>query len=261
MRICSFILVLVLLASVANGVRLADNWERSTCKIQKSPTVDSFGTGFILRYKGEVFIVTNKHVISPGESKFYIGLNPAVPDTINGTPINKTDTDYFVPPPEAYFADPKYDLAFVRLADLPPILDIAVIPQSAIGVDSMIGAGREVFFLGYPGALSGYKPRVPLVRSAIVAGDQGPAVLLDGNIFGGSSGSPVFLAADLDNGASGGRLIGVISQAFSVLAHTVSLGKAKQPAADVLVQENLGIGVAIKISYVVHAIDDWLSKH
>jgi hypothetical protein len=126
---------------------------------------------------------------------------------------------------------------------------MAAIPESLVGDDSMIVAGREVFFLGYPGGLAGYNSQVPLVRGALIAGDFRHKIILDGNIFGGSSGSPLFLNPDLENDVLSQRLIGIVSEMRAIPTKT-----------DTSVVENMGIGIAIKISYIITTIENWLNE-
>lgn len=256
--------LLILLASSVVGVVLPPNWERLTCKIQ---TEKSGGTGFILRYKGEVFIVTNKHVVQAGISTFNIGLRVQLPDSTGGS--SDPSQQWIKPGTNLYFADPLYDLEFVRITKFAGLFDIAVTPESMVGHDSMIVAGREVFFLGYPGGITGYDSKVPLVRSAIIAGDFEHTIILDGNIFGGSSGSPIFLNPDLENHVKSQYLIGIVAGLAGAPIRTmtketpalseVSEGKPPQATVlDTIPLENIGIGIGIKVGHVINTIENWM---
>lgn len=240
-------LVLSVLACNVSGVKLPEKWDRLTFRVV---TDGSTGTGFLLRYGEDVFIVTNRHMVKPGETEFYVGIRKEV----RSLDVNKKDSissvdlkETIVPSKNMYFVSDEYDLAFVHITSFAGILDKTLIPESMIGDDSMVVAGREVFFLGYPGGLGGHTPNIPLVRGGIVAGESEHVIFLDGNIFGGSSGSPVFLDFDLENGVKQPYLIGIVSQFRT--APTPS-----HPA----VKENMGIGLAVKIGYLRNKIENWL---
>lgn len=234
------------------GVTLPEKWERLTCKVT---TEGMIGTGFLLRYADKIFIVTSKHVVTRGKSEFYVGLNPEVVlDTVKGADPEKADSGgssepRIIPSEKMYFTDPDYDIAFVHITEYASLLDITAIPESVIGDDSMIVAGREVFFLGYPRGMAGYNAKVPLVRGGIIAGDFRHKIILDGNFFGGSSGSPVFLNIDRQNNVLSWYLIGIVAEMRTAPTRT-----------DATMEENMGIGIAIKISYIRSAIENWLSE-
>ncbi len=246
----SLILALCLFVSTGFGVVLPGKWDRLTCRV----VTDSLtGTGFLLRYRDKVFIVTNRHMVDPGKSKFFVGLNTKLFDSTqsnaDSSGAGKSDVRAINPSAGMYFMDEEYDLAFVHITDFIVILDVTLFPESAVGDDSMIIAGREIFFLGYPGGMYGYNPRTPLVRGGIIAGDSKQVFFLDGNVFGGSSGSPVCLDVDLENDVRSQYLIGVISEL-----------KTTATKSHPTVQENMGIGLAIKISYIRKAIENWIDN-
>ena len=241
----SIILALCVLHCTVAGAILPKKWDRLTCKVA-SDTLQ--GTGFLLRFEGEVFIVTNSHLADPGKSTFYINHKPVPADSINPEAL---EVDALTPPANMYFWDEQYDLAFVRITSTAPYMGITVIPESMIGDDTAIAVGQGVFFLGYPGGLHGHDSNTPLVRSGIIAGESEHAIILDGNVFGGSSGSPVFLDPSLDGDhINATLLIGVISQL-----------KTAPTKSHREVRENMGIGYAIKIRYVRDVIRRWLSSH
>lgn len=247
----SIIVSLCVLASTVCSVVLPQKWERLTCKVT---TEGMIGTGFLLRYADRVFIVTNRHVATPGESAFYLnlksetGVRPG--SKLDSTLVEqaKSSVERVIPHESMYFFDPNYDLAFIHITEHAHKLDATMIPESMVGDDSMIVAGREVFFLGYPNGMAGYNSTVPLVRGGIIAGDFRHKIILDGNIFGGSSGSPVFLNVDLENGVMGQHLVGIVSEM-----------RGTPTITDSSVVENMGIGIAIKISYLIGTIENWLN--
>ncbi|PKK84828.1 MAG: hypothetical protein CVT49_01350 [candidate division Zixibacteria bacterium HGW-Zixibacteria-1] len=149
-----------------------------------------------------------------------------------------------MPPASSYYLDDNYDIAVVRLGALSQLLDVVVIPESVIGDDSMIVAGREVFFLGYPKGMTGYDANIPLVRQGLIAGDRMHEIILDGNFFGGSSGSPIFLNPDLENNVMSQRLIGVVAE-----QRTIAIKRFP------MLEENMGIGIGIKIGYIIQTVD------
>lgn len=240
----SLIVALCVFVGTSSGVVLLPKWDGLTCKVI-TDTIQ--GTGFLLRYKNKVFIVTNKHLVEAGKTAFTI-----VPKSTlkNSADSDANDSGRIIPPANMYFWDNRYDLAFVHITDYASRLDIRVIPESMIGGDSAIVVGQEIFFLGYPGGLHGKYATTPLVRGGIIAGETEHKIILDGNIFGGSSGSPVFLSPSVSKGhLDAGLLIGVISQMSTM--PTISNRK---------VQENMGIGYAIKVRYVLDTIRNWLGS-
>ncbi len=242
-KVFVLLFVLVCISKAHCGVALPINWKRLTCKVT---TIDSIGTAFVLRYKDDVFIVSNRHVVTPGVSVFHLNSHN-VDSSGNHIPIN------FIPDSAACFFDGKYDLAFVHISKipfLPSLFDLVVVPESLIGDDSMIVAGRDIFFLGYPNGKAGQTPSMPLVRSGIIAGDFEERIILDGNIFGGSSGSPLFLDYNQKFPQGADRLIGIISGYYTMPIKN-------KPS----IMENMGIGVAIKISYIINTIETWRKAH
>ena len=240
----SLIVALCVFVGTSSGVVLAPNWDALTCKV----ITDSIqGTGFLLRYDDKVFIVTNKHLVVAGKTAFTI-----IPKSVikNSADSSVNDLGRIIPSANMYFWDNRYDLAFVHITNFASKLAIAVIPESLIGGDSAIVVGQEIFFLGYPAGLHGKDERTPLVRGGIIAGETEHTIILDGNIFGGSSGSPVFLSPSRSRGhINANLLIGVISQMSTM--PTISNRK---------VQENMGIGYAIKVRYVLDTIRNWLGS-
>jgi len=248
-------LAVCVLASTASGVLLPENWDRLTCKVS---TGDSVGTAFILRYKGQIVAVTNRHVVDPGRSVFHLRLRTdllaeLVDDTTRISDYeNEADSLRVLPNDNMYFTDSVYDIAFVRLKVAVSVLDVAVVPESGIAEDSMILPGREVFFLGYPSGMAGRTAHTPLVRTATVAGEHEHKIILDGNFFGGSSGSPIFLESDPQNGVTSSQLIGIVCEERLRAAR-------RRGGAPPLYAENIGIGIGIKISYVIAALNGWMT--
>lgn len=245
MRVFTLVLVaLCVFICTSSGVVIPEKWADLTCKV----ITDSIqGTGFVLRYEEKIFIITNRHLVEAGKTSFTI-----VPKFISkdNTDSNSNDSGRIIPSANMYFWDDRYDLAFVHISKYASMLDIMVIPESMIGGDTAIVIGQEVSFLGYPAGLHGKDAGTPLVRGGIIAGETEHVIILDGNIFGGSSGSPVFLSPSLaGNHLNASLLIGVISQ----MATTPTKSHPN-------VEENMGIGVAVKVRYVKETIRKWLDN-
>jgi len=240
----SLIVVLCVFVGTASGVMLPGKCDRLTCNVV---TYSIHGTGFLLRYGGKVFIVTNEHLVKPGKTTFTISPKSISQDSADS---QESGAGTILPSTNMYFWDEQYDLAFVHITKYAPLLDITIIPESMIGDDSVIVVGQGVYFLGYPNGLHGYELNTPLVRVGIIAGESEHVIILDGNIFGGSSGSPVFLDPSLLEGqVNATYLIGVVSR-----LKTAPTKSHRQ------VLENMGIGYAIKIHYLRDAIRKWLDN-
>ena len=229
------------------AINLPQNWDRLTCKIY---TEDSMGTGFLLRYKGMIYVVTNKHVVMPGKSQIEIRLKKIFYKEMGLYDSTAVSSDSLInpikmiPPKSFYCIDSIYDLAFIKLVNFAGLLDIAAVPASLIGDDSLIIPGRHVFFLGYPNRMAGYNITVPLVRQGLIAGELQHKIILDGNVFGGSSGSPIFLDPYIDDQSYLPYLIGIIAEQRTIPLKMLPV-----------LEENMGVGIGIKINYILKALD------
>lgn len=258
----TIIVICALLVFSVNGntLELFDGWESVTVKIK---TGDTVGTGFFMYYKRpsdsmytHSFLVTNKHVIKPSESKALLKPtnsyreefkkeNPKIANIIDTI----TALEFTLGKENRYFEHPKYDIAIIEFYKHDFLRFSQKVLMSDNFIDEPVKPGQNIFFLGYPANMAGEDLTVPLVRSGIIAGIYSYKIIIDGNVFGGSSGSPIFLCKNNENGQFSYKTIGIISSS-----------RQMKTSENESYMENIGIGIGIKSSYIIETIEMYLSN-
>ena len=115
------------------------------------------------------------------------------------------------------------DLAIIDAPNLSKYFRRYAISVNQFGNEADIFQGATVVIIGYPGLLSTYYAKTPILRGGLIAwvdpdGQYTKPFLVDANLFPGNSGGPVFrskngMEADGSIGLGGGySLIGIVSQ-------------------------------------------------
>jgi len=192
------------------------------------------GTGFVVSHKvkdnDELFLVTNKHIISDATSCciYLTEIKENKPDI--GNPffirIDNMALQFFG------HSDPNVDISIIPLSWQLDLIkkghtkaylknistDLFITKEEIDTIDAI----KDVLFIGYPNGLYDQKNYIPILRTGTTAtpiqldfsGDQ--AFLIDASVFPGSSGSPVFLYEKSWKGnIIEVKLIGIISAVFT----------------------------------------------
>jgi hypothetical protein len=218
------------LPSIVDAQALNEAFLRSTTLVeyQNGPNSVSVGTGFFLfrpttEYRGQVLLITNKHVLPPEGSARSIKIRVTVSTGEKAAvqfvevPIVGADGKYL--PTVRLHPNPGFDVAAVNVTE-------AIVMHSIQGVWIPVGllstperlknenitVGDEVYLLGYPSAIFDARNASPILRTGVIATvpaegyafndtlrqqfglpDRIDGFLVDANVFPGSSGSVVIL--------------------------------------------------------------------
>lgn len=224
------LIALMLVPVALDAQALDDAFLQSTVLVtfKTGPNRTSAGTGFFLFRpvtddRGDVFLITNRHLLPPAGSPRSIRLRVAVGTGDRATvrlievPIVGKDGQYL--PTVRFHSNPFFDVAAVNVTDtivkekvkatfLP--LDLLATPQRL--KDENITVGDEIFLLGYPDAIFDPRNVSPILRTGVIATvplegyafndrlrkqyslpDRIDGFLIDANVFPGASGSVVVL--------------------------------------------------------------------
>lgn len=252
----------------------------------------SVGTGFLIAKKisdtqQQIFLVTNKHVISKAENNgkvvgnfkkaFFSFIknekgNPKLGDSVTINIENLTEMFFLHP-------DESVDLAICNISNLynqitqnlKQDIFIRTIPIEMIPAESeTFDALEDVLFVGYPDGIFDQKNHLPIMRKGITASpfevdfNGGKKFIIDAQVFPGSSGSPVFVKeqnmknGNLRLGSERYFFVGVISRVFQ----RNQIGNFKQVIAptsakdnEFSVQQMIGLGICEKSNQIPYLID------
>lgn len=237
----SLLLLTIFLAACSTRMRPAEQMMWSTYALA---TQKGDATCFVVRdprtaLEGDegAVVLTSTHVLdSAGSGPVVISLR--LPD--DGADGVRVVMLGFVPPKARggqsfYVRHPRHDLAAFSLhipAEFSWLLRTRSVltPRSILRKASLLHAGDEVGFLGYPEVLPGTSGGFPVLRGGRVASypvglaqARGP-FLINADVYPGDSGAPVFLAARGGRPRLAGvviQRIGATSASFSHLAVAV----------------------------------------
>ena len=281
-RLITTILVTLFCAVIshpANSQALDDAFLKSTVLVAFSngPTSQSFGSGFLLfrpvsDNKGQVYLITNKHVLPPptGPDNITIRVNikSAANQQVQNLPIPISNKEKQYLPTVRVHPNPGYDVAAVNITE-------QIVRQGIEGVwlpydllvtderlkDEHISIGDDIFLLGYPDGIFDQRNISPILRRGVLATvpDQGYAFnerlrrqfglperidgfLIDAGVFPGSSGSVVILAPQPTTIGSTGAT--VVSSAKKI-PYVLGVVSGSIPIADTALGsvQRLGLGV------------------
>ena len=226
-----FLSVALLLLTVSvEGQALNEAFLRSTVLITFEPTPGrlSAGTGFFLFRptsgdQGQVFLVTNKHVLPPAGAQrsvhIRVATGSAERSTVRQVEVQIVGSDGNYLPTVRLHPNEGFDIAAVNVKE--PIvrqgiqamwlpLDLLSTPERL--KTENITVGDEIFLLGYPNAIFDARNVSPILRTGVIATvpsegyafnetlkkqhglpDRIDGFLVDANVFPGSSGSVVIL--------------------------------------------------------------------
>jgi len=228
----------------------------------------SIGTGFFYiaplndgTGRTITLLISNKHVFVEPTGKLTIILNQK---DGNGNPKYGDLVPYEIVNFEgAYYAHPNIDvdLACVNASEISHTNSFYMSLDSEFlkEIDyRLIAPGSHVIFVGYPENRYDMVHNLPLIRKGSIASvpevdfNGKGQIVIDAQVFQGSSGSPVFVAV-------GGhyRLLGVVSE--TMIRHA-QLQTLPANAAQVGVQQILGLGIIIKQKHVLELIDYAVSE-
>jgi hypothetical protein len=269
-------------------------WLKSTVPIQNSS--GGTGTGFLLfrstgKDEGRVFLVTNKHVVSPRSergavsSRIRCHFNTLEKDGTAGKAmmelmmVRGDGTPRFLEHP-----DPDTDVLAIDVTDvivLNPRIDKKWVKYDhcageAVREELDITVGEEVVTIGYPLGLRQGETNLPLVRQGILSTHIGyrirdavreaggasrerslRAFLIDGATVPGSSGSPVILKPVI------GRQVGKelkMGTAPPVLLGIVAETKYAPLESEMgSIQSFAGLGLAFEVETILETVERYFS--
>ena len=236
------------------------------------------GTAFLVRYEeagGQLFLVTNKHVVADMTSG-----NLFFTERQDGAPVLGSRITVRMRGGGAQWVghpDPRVD---VSVAPLDQSLEFVRGPSSnvyfrAIPTSMFVDASRlqaldpleEIIFVGYPVGLYDEYNLLPITRQGITATHpsidyQGrPIFLIDASVFPGSSGSPIFLnkpGLSLDGQqlslTRANVFLGVVAESMVLEDARAVEQLAKQGERVVRIRQMIDIGVVFKARTIVETM-------
>lgn len=158
-----------------------------------TPSYHGHGSGVLIEYNGDLFVVTNRHVIESGDDcrimvRFF-ELDDAGSITETLRAIESSPRDFKVHPDEV-------DLAWINVSQYRGQFAAAAIAPMLLS-ETPLGPGSDIAFVGHPGRgdVHGFEP-LNLTRGAVSSvfddPDWGWTIGTDATINGGNSGGPGF---------------------------------------------------------------------
>ena len=230
-------------------------------KTTTSSQVNSYGTGFLVRKDGFIFLVTNKHVIE-GSEKTYIKF------------FGQTD---FVLISGQFVPSDDYDISIYFLNKVPDT--VKCISEEFIPSEKDIeelDAIEDIIFIGYPTGLYDQYNHSPIVRKGITATplsldyENKSLFLIDASIFPGSSGSPVFriCSNNITITSRGMQKIVTHFLLLGIIAEGYIQGQKKEiclspniPAPPVIHRQMIDLGEVIKTKEIIKLIENYINFH
>lgn len=245
------------------------------------------GTGFLYMHKDQLFVVTNKHVVSGVvDGQFVLrkathreGKKLVVPG--KGYSVRFAEASFVGHPSGAV------DVAAMNVTQIVASLEAQgdlvfwknvetdLIPK-AEDIEKYISPVEDVLFIGYPSGIWDSTNLLPVARKGITATPyyvpfQGePKFLIDASVFPGSSGSPVFIyyagsypdkAGNL-YGGSRAFFLGVLAQVYQRTEQgdikIKEVPTAQVPFAEV--KQMIDLGVVFNDSTVVECVERCLAR-
>ena len=290
-QIIVFALVFLSIIHIGKGQALNEAFLNSTVLIsyQVDPKSTSSGSGFLVfreikDNQGQIFLVTNKHVIPPEGEKKSISIrvttrqaNAAKIATIE-VPVVGDSKKYL--DNVRLHPNKDYDIAVVNITGevVKNGIDAAWIPTSLfVTKDKLKGegitVGDEIFLLGYPDAIFDPRNVSPVLREGVISTeptqgyafneklkkayglpDQIDGFLIDANVFPGSSGSLVVLKQQPTTIGPQGQT--VVSGAKKI-PYVLGIVSASIPIVDVALQsvQRMGLGVVYSADCIKETIE------
>ena len=237
---------------------------------------NSIGSGFVIGYNGQSFLVTARHVLYQFEpiTKKFLLFDKTVTllfyafenNSIQKLPtILKVDLDIIVRDNNIKTND-SIDLVVLKLADFTqPNLTLAnginIVKHASGGLIHYdmsqskkfddVEISEDVFVLGYPTSLSAKEMNqldydVPLIRKGIVGGKNqlNKTIILDCPVYGGNSGGMVL---EVNSENKGIHLIGIVTQFIPYVDRWQNI---RSPALTNINLENSGYSVALPVDHI-----------
>jgi len=289
-----FAIVLVCsITQTGRGQALNEAFLNSTVLIscQLDATNTYFGSGFLVFRevsinRGQVFLVTNKHVIPPEGKEKSISIRVAI-RTPNG--INVVTTNVPVVGESGKYLDnvrldphKDYDVAAINITEqvVKDSIQGAWIPTTLLVTKEKLKAegitvGDEIFLLGYPGAIFDPRNVSPVLREGVISTeptlgysfndrlrsqyglpDHIDGFLIDANVFPGSSGSLVILKQQATTIGPQGET--VVSGAKKI-PYVLGIVSASIPIVDAALHsvQRMGLGVVYSADCISETIESF----
>lgn len=223
-----------------------------------------YGTGFLTKVQGIVYLITAKHVI---KDKRTDALKPAEVfiffNSKNGTLSLRSLTRF----KEEYNVDwifhqnPEVDIAMIPFGIDLATDDVKVLSEEIFYPSKEIIELLEVFFLSYQPGIETIKKISPIVRGGMISIiNEDKTFYIDGFAFPGNSGSPVFLrfsplAVDKEGDpyfltlreGLGIKLVGIMGEYLSY--HEVAIS-TQTGRPRMVFEENTGLSKVWSIDYI-----------
>ncbi len=293
MKKWTWVSVLLLLAAasvaVVEGQALNEAFLRSATLVtfESAPGSESFGTGFFLFRpisgdQGQVFLVTNKHVLPSEGSAQNVKIRVTVGAAVRLVEIPIVGKDGKYLPSVRLHPTPGFDVAAVNVTEsivkqgiqgrwLP--LDLLSTPQRL--KNENITVGDEIFLLGYPSAIFDARNVSPILRTGVIATvptegyafndalrkqfglpDRIDGFLVDANVFPGSSGSVVILKQQPTTiGPDGGTVV----SAAKKIPYVLGIVSGSIPINDTALGtvQRMGLGVVYSAEVIRAVIEQF----
>jgi hypothetical protein len=271
--------------TISLGVRKIDTFEDASGKWVAKEIFKTIGTGVCLYVKkGDKVIpclLTAKHVLfdsSNAWSPKAINIRFSEADTLEidsffGTNLSLYDSSK---PIWIEHPDKGVDLACILLDShfQWPLKKFPMLPYSYFANDEDYFEGKEVFVLGYPGAIGMDLLNKAFLRKGIIASVptnkyfSNKKILIDCNIFPGNSGGPVFSISHnrgqilSDTILQGARFYGIISQRrFSYNEIQSKKGKVTDMTGNIIYSsESIAVGIVVSTRQIRELLEHVKAK-
>jgi hypothetical protein len=205
--------------------------------------VFSTATGFFYESNGQLFLVTNRHVVNystkDSSAKLIVKIHTSKTDlskfkTIEIPLVNNGKVSWFG------YSNPEIDVIAIPLGNI-DLTNTIINPLSNKNFPPKgleLEVGSELLVIGYPRGFTDKINQLPIAKNCIVSTpiqipfDGKPYFLMDGNLFPGMSGAPVITKASSSHNIKGGISFSSTSQFFFMGIHSATFYK------DIGIKEN-----------------------
>ncbi|MFH0828241.1 MAG: serine protease [Candidatus Omnitrophota bacterium] len=223
-----------------------------------------YGTGFLTKVQGIVYLITAKHVIKDKRTdglksgELFIFFN-SKNGTLSLRSLTRFKEEYNVD--WLFHQNPEVDIAMIPFGVDLATDDVRVLSEGLFYPSKEITELFEVFFLSYQPGIEALKKISPIVRGGMVSIiNEDKTFYIDGFAFPGNSGSPVFLrfsplAVDKEGEpyflnlreGLGIKLVGIMGEylSYQEVAVSTQTGRARM-----VFEENTGLSKVWPVDYI-----------
>lgn len=233
-------------------------------KSETSFSCDPAGSGALIRYKENLWVVTAKHVIEKihDPTMMFNDIHGRIKGYRTSYLSNKFSWEW------KYHTDKDVDLAIIRFGIELGEDDVKFIPSDLFIEFDYVNDGEDVFFIGFPLGLTNQKKITPAIRQGCVSLQIASemkwgkiryppkTILIDGQVSSGNSGSPVFRKPTIAPspyaiGPSQPSLFGIVIG--HIQSKIYNLDDIPMPIA----RENSGLGIVSATDHIITLLDQY----